>query len=92
MVYIDPTSKLEFYEYISSVMQNLINKSIMFVGDFNIDILDEVNASEFSNIMYSHYFIPVMIWELTLDEWKKTGLLNSWLDASFFGDVWWSRA
>ena len=35
-------SKLEFYEYISTVMQNLVNKSIMFVGDFNIDILDEV--------------------------------------------------
>ena len=26
----------EFYEYISTVMQNLLNKSIMFVGDFNI--------------------------------------------------------
>ena len=35
-------------------MQNLVNKSIMFVGDFNIDILDEVSATEFSNIMYSH--------------------------------------
>ena len=34
----------------------------------------------------------VMMWELTLDEWEKTVLLNSWLDASFFGDVWWSRA
>ena len=27
----------------------------------------------------------------TLDEWEKTVLLNSGLDASFFGDAWWSR-
>ena len=27
----------------------------------------------------------VMMWELTLDEWEKTVLLNSVLDASFFG-------
>ena len=53
-------SKLEFYEYISTVMQNLVNKSIMFVGDFNIDILDEVNASDFCNIMYSHHFFPLI--------------------------------
>ena len=33
----------------------------------------------------------LMMWELTLDEWEKTVLLNSWLDASFFGDAWWSR-
>ena len=52
-------SKLEFYEYISTVMQNLVNKYIMFVGDFNIDILDEVNASEFSNIKYSYHFFPL---------------------------------
>ena len=25
------------------------------------------------------------MWELTLDEWEKTVLLYSWLDASFFG-------
>ena len=25
------------------------------------------------------------MWELTLDEWEKTVLLNSWLDASFLG-------
>ena len=24
------------------------------------------------------------MWELTLDEWEKTVLLNSWLDASFY--------
>ena len=41
-------------------MQNLVNKSIMFVGDFNIDILDEINASKFSNIMYSHHFFPLI--------------------------------
>ena len=64
MDYIDPpyASKLKFYEYISTVMQNLVNKSIMFVGDFNIDILDEVSASEFSNIMFSHHFFPLIIY------------------------------
>ena len=34
----------------------------------------------------------VMMWELTLNEWEKTVLLNSVLDASFFRDAWWSRA
>ena len=40
------------------------------------------------SINYITKIASVMMWELTLDEWEKTVLLNSWLDASFFGDVW----
>ena len=43
------------------------------------------------SIYYITKIASVMMWELTLDEWEKILLLNSWLDASFFGDVWWSR-
>ena len=25
------------------------------------------------------------MWELTLDEWEKTVLVNPWLEATFFG-------
>ena len=32
------------------------------------------------------------MWELILEEWDKTVLLNSGLDASLFDDAWWSRA
>ena len=43
------------------------------------------------SINYITKIASVMMWELTLDEREKTVLLNSWLDASFFGDAWWSR-
>ena len=43
------------------------------------------------SINYITKIASVMMWELPLDEWEKTVLLNSWLDASFYGDVWWSR-
>ena len=43
------------------------------------------------SINYITKIASVMMWELTLGEWEKTVLLNSWLDASFFGYVWWSR-
>ena len=35
------------------------------------------------SINYITKIASVMMWELTLDEWEKTVLLNSWLDASF---------
>ena len=87
-------SKLEFYEYISTVMQNLVNKSTMFVGDFNIDILDEVNASEFCNIMYSHHFFPLIDIPTRVTENAASCLnhiwynsFNSLISGSFILDV-----
>ena len=75
-------------------MQNLVNKSIMFVGDFNIDILDEVNASEFSNIMYSHHFFPLINIQNRVTENAASCLdhiwynsFNSLISGSFILDV-----
>ena len=75
-------------------MQNLVNKSIMFVGDFNIDILDEVNASEFSNIMFSHNFFPLINIPTRVTENAASCLdhiwynsFNSLISGSFILDV-----
>ena len=50
-----------------------------------------INELRYCSIDYITKIASVMMWELTLDEWEKTVLLNSVLDACFFGDAWWSR-
>ena len=46
-----------------------------------------MNELRYCSIDYITKIALVMMWKLTLDEWEKTVLLNSVLDASFFGDA-----
>ena len=50
------------------------------------NIIEKKNYKlRYSSIDYITKIGSVMMWELTLDEWEKTVLLNSGLDASFLG-------
>ena len=44
-----------------------------------------INKLRYCSIDYLTKIASAMMWELTLGEWEKTVLLNSWLDASFLG-------
>ena len=58
-IYRPPNSSLPiFIDYINNVLTEHSQKSIAFIGDFNIDILDDDAGADFSNLMYSRNFFP----------------------------------
>ena len=60
-IYRPPSSPLPgFVQYIESVNEEYSNKSMAYVGDFNINIMDERLSIDLVNVMYSSNLFPLI--------------------------------
>ena len=66
---------------INNVLTEYSQKSIAFIGDFNIDILDDDAGADFCNLMYSHNFLPLIN--------IPTGVTEQ--SSKFLDHIWYNR-
>ena len=60
-IYRPPNAPMnDFIEYIDSLAHDYFGKCALFLGDFNIDTLNEEISSDFTNVMLSNYFFPLI--------------------------------
>ena len=81
-LYKPPSSpKQQFMEYVLDKSQSFINKSALYIGDLNIDILDENSNSDFINAMYSKHFFPLINIPTRVTENSATCLDHIWYNS-----------
>ena len=81
-LYKPPNSpKQQFMEYVLDKSQSFINKSVLYIGDLNIDILDENSNSDFINAMYSKHFFPLINIPTRVTENSATCLDHIWYNS-----------
>ena len=60
-IYRPPSASLvNFTETLNLSCLELNNNRIIFVGDFNIDLMDDESSTDFSNMMYSNSMYPLI--------------------------------
>lgn len=60
-IYRPPNARVApFLTHLEALTSSIPNKSIILCGDFNIDLLNEGNNDEISNVLYSFNFFPLI--------------------------------
>ena len=60
-IYRPPSASLiNFSEILNGMIADSVNKNVVLVGDFNIDLVEEESSTDFSNMMYSHNMYPLI--------------------------------
>ena len=60
-LYRSPNSSVsEFVNHVDLVAREYFNKAVLYVGDLNVDVINEDSSSELVNVMFSHYLYPLI--------------------------------